>query len=204
MRQMTAAMQAAVQAGIVRPVIFLAGEFVSGTLYLWSGMGTFTWAGQNWLGVGALGSISPVQETENATATNIVATLSGIPSDVLSLVMSEVRNGKRVRIWLGLLDDNYNLLADPVEIFGGHIDAGEIDEGAETSSCSITVENAFVDFQRARAVPFTSQAQQAVFPGDLGFDFVPQLQDVEINWGVAGKPPTRLSVATGAGWTWNR
>lgn len=199
MRTMTAAMQAAVQAGVVRPVLFMMGEFVSGPLYLWSGLGTFNWNGQNWLGVGTLGSVSPVQETENATATNIVMTLSGIPSDVLALVISEVRNGKRVRIWLGLLDDNYSLLTDPVEMFGGHIDASEIDEDAETSSCSITVENAFVDFQRARPVPFTDQAQQAVFPGDLGFAFVPQLADIEISWGVPGKPPTRMTVITSAG-----
>lgn len=199
MRQMTAAMQAAVQLGVVRPILFMRGEFASGPLYLWSGVGTFYWQGQNWLGIGTLGSISPVQETENVTATSIEMTLSGVPSDILALTLLEVRNGKRVRLWLGLLDDNYNLIADPIEMFGGHIDAAAIEEGAETSAVTITVENAYIDFQRARTIPFTDQAQQAVFPGDLGFEYVPQLQDVEINWGVSGKPPTRLTRSTAAG-----
>lgn len=177
----------------LKPVVFLQAQFVTGTVYLWSGLGTLSWNGQTWTGVGKLGSVSAVQETADNSATNLVISLSGIPSDLVADVITEARTGFPVTLWLGAMDDNFSLIADPYQAFSGRMDVPTMDESGETSTISITVENILVDLNRKRMVWYTDQAQQAEFPGDKGFEYVPQLQDLSINWGVPGAPVTKVS-----------
>jgi hypothetical protein len=176
-------MLAEIAKSAIRPIVFLYAEFNTGNIYLWSGIGNIAWNGQTWMGIGTLGSISPIQETTEITATNLTIALSGIPSDLLGEAMTEIRQGKQVRIWLGMMDDTFNVIADPYESFSGRMDVAVVDENVETSTISITVENVLVDLQRAHAVPYTDQGQQSMFPDDKGFQFVPQLQEKNILWG---------------------
>lgn len=186
MRNLTSGMFAEIAAARLRPAVFCYAEFNTGPIYLWSGYGPVSWNGNTWSGVGTLGGISAMQETTDVSATNIVLSLSGIPSDLLGDAMTEVRQGKQVRIWLGALDEAMNIIIDPYESFSGRMDVAVVDEGADTSTISLTVESSLVDMQRLRLVPFTDQAQQAEFPGDKGFEYVPQLQDKSIVWGRPG------------------
>ena len=62
----------------------------------------------------------------------------------------------------------------------------KIDEGAETASITLNVENRLIVFDRPKERRFTHEDQQNRFAGDLGFEFVPDLQDKEIIWGKKG------------------
>lgn len=186
MRDLTTLMAAEVDKAALKPVIFVYAEFQSGPIYVWSGVGSISWNGQTWMGVGKFGSVGPMQETEDVAATNLTLTLSGIPSDLLGYALTEVRQGKLARVWLGAVDDNFNVIVDPYESFSGRIDVAAIDEGAESSVISITVESVLVDMQRDRSVFYTDQAQQAEFPLDKGFEYVPQLQEKSVRWGSPG------------------
>jgi hypothetical protein len=199
MRGLTSGMLTEIAKAKLQPVVFCYAEFNTGPVYLWSGIGTLAWNGQTWSGVGTLGSISALQESSDIAATNIVISLSGIPSDLLGDAMTEVRQGKQVRIWLGSLDDTNNLIIDPYEAFSGRMDVCTVDEADETSTIAITVESALVDMQRERLVPFTDQAQQAEFSGDKGFEFVPQLQEKSITWGRPGAPVGNTGGGSGGG-----
>jgi hypothetical protein len=185
MRDLTPGMAAEVVKNFLRPVLFCYIEFLSGPVYLWSGVGSISWNGQTWMGVGKFGAIGPMQETEDVAATNLALSLSGVPSDLLGYALTEVRQGKQCRVWLGAVDANLNIIVDPYESFSGRLDICAIDEGPDTSTVSITVENVLIDMQRARPVFYTDQAQQAEFPGDKGFEFVPQLQEKSLRWGAA-------------------
>ena len=39
-----------------------------------------------------------------------------------------------------------------------------------------------IDLQRPKSRRYTKEDQQIDFPTDLGFDFVPELQDIQIIW----------------------
>jgi hypothetical protein len=69
------------------------------------------------------------------------------------------------------------------EVFSGYMDQMNIQEGAETSTIEITLENKLIDLERPRVARYTSQSQQQRFAGDEGFNFVEGLQDKEIVWG---------------------
>lgn len=183
MRDVTSGYQSAIEAGVVRPAFFVSAEFNSGSIYVWSGMGSIDWDGHTWLGVGTLGKISQIQETGELRANSVAISLSAIPSLMLSTVMAEIRQGLPCKVYLVLFGDDGNIIDAPYEAFGGRIDTGQIQEGADTSTAILTVESELVDFQRLRDRHYSDQDQQQLFPGDLGFIFVPQIQNFPGAWG---------------------
>jgi hypothetical protein len=70
-----------------------------------------------------------------------------------------------------------------VEVFTARMDQMTLDEGPETCTIQLTVENILVDLERPRVARYTNNDQQSRFPGDRGFEFVESLQTKEIFWG---------------------
>ena len=174
------------------------------TLRLWTGQGTLVLEdGTSWVGTGNLLNISAIEETSELAVKGATLTLSGVPSEVLSLALSEPYQGRVCNIYFGTLSQgsllqessSYILLQDGSrinletgekgfnEIFSGYMDQMNIEESGETSTIQLLVENKLVDLERARVARFTSGYQKSIYAGDLGLDFVEDLQDKQIPWG---------------------
>ena len=173
-------------------------------LRLWTGQGTLVLEdGTNWIGTGNLLDISAIEETSELAVKGATLTLSGVPSEVLSLALSEPYQGRVCNIYFGTLSQgtllqessSYILLQDGSrieletgekgfnEIFSGYMDQMNIEESGETSTIQLLVENKLVDLERARVARYTSNYQKSIYAGDLGLDFVEDLQDKQISWG---------------------
>ena len=63
------------------------------------------------------------------------------------------------------------------------MDIMKIDEGAESANITLNLENRLIALDRAKNRRYTHEDQQERFSGDLGFEFVPDLQDKQIIWG---------------------
>jgi hypothetical protein len=63
------------------------------------------------------------------------------------------------------------------------MDVLKINEQAETSTIELAVENRLISFDRANERRYTHEDQQIDYAGDLGFEFIPDLQDKPIIWG---------------------
>jgi hypothetical protein len=174
------------------------------TLRLWTGQGTLVLEdGTSWVGTGNLLNISAIEETSELAVKGATLTLSGVPSEVLSLALSEPYQGRVCNIYFGTFSQgsilqessSYILLQDGSrinlettdkgfnEIFSGYMDQMNIEESGETSTIQLLVENKLVDLERARVARFTSGYQKSIYAGDLGLDFVEDLQDKQISWG---------------------
>jgi hypothetical protein len=171
---------------------------------LWTGQGTLVLDdGTSWVGTGNLLNISAIEETSELAVKGATLTLSGVPSEVLSLALSEPYQGRVCNIYFGtfsqgsLLQESssYILLQDGSrinletgdkgfnEIFSGYMDQMNIEESGETSTIQLLVENKLVDLERARVARFTSGYQKSIYAGDLGLDFLEDLQDKQTSWG---------------------
>ena len=172
------------------------------TLRLWTGVGTLNFQGQEWFGTGSLLQVDSIEETTEIAAKGASLTLSGIPQEVLSLALTQPYQGRKANIYFGnfsqgnLLQENsdFILLQDGSkiglefgtnfsQIFSGYMDQMNIEEGPDTCTVQLTLETKLVDLERPRVARFTSAYQKSVYPGDLGLDFVEDLQDKEIVWG---------------------
>ncbi|MHA1571606.1 MAG: hypothetical protein ACTSWM_07270 [Alphaproteobacteria bacterium] len=135
-------------------------------------------------GVGDLGSITGLGETSDLRASRAEVTLSGISDAVISLAFENAQ-GRRGRVWLALLDDNYALIDAPVLFYEGLMDNSQIKVG-EDNSVTIPINNRLIEWERPSALLYTDQDQQALYPGDRFFEFVQQTSEKELLWGFGG------------------
>ena len=182
-RNMTQGFLGAMQGAVLRPALFVQAAFVSGPIYVWSGIVQITWNGQVWTGIGTLGSISTIEEGSTVAAKGITLTLSSIDASLLNDVMTEFQVGLPVSVTLGVFDANNALIADPVCCFSGRMDQPTIDVTGTLATIAINCENRLVEMNVAVDRRYTDEDQQMDYPGDLGFQFVNGIQEAQIYWG---------------------
>ena len=173
-------------------------------LRFWTGQGLLTLPdGTEWYGAGSLLGISSIEETSEMSVRGATVTLSGIPSEVLSLALSEPYQGRVCNIYFGTFsagnllqqDGTFILLQDGSRIelqtgeagfnniFSGYMDQMNIEDGPETCTVEVTVENKLIDLERQRVARFTSGYQTSVYPNDEGLEFLEDMQDRPLTWG---------------------
>lgn len=183
-RALTGGMITEVTASILEPVLLLKMSFPSADINVWSGLGNKTFDGDVYQGIGDLGGVSALEETQLLQSSGMTFILSGIPSAFISVALAEDYQERLAKLWFGALDSSKELVSDPYLIFSGRMDVMTIDEGAETSTISLTVENRLVDLERPKLRRYTPEDQKQRFPEDLGLDFVPDMSSgKKVIWG---------------------
>jgi len=190
----------------IKPFFAVRLFFDTQTLNFWTGLGDLTVASVTYTGTGRLLQISELSETAEISAQGATLTLSAIPSELISLALTEPYQGRLCQIFFGAIDANRQYLVaedgtyilaedtsridlssgDPneiVEVFSGYMDQMNIEEGAETSTIGLSVESKLIDLERPRVFRYTDANQKARFPNDKGFEFVEDLQDKRFTWG---------------------
>ncbi|WP_245584050.1 hypothetical protein [Rubritepida flocculans] len=171
---------AAATAPVAAPVILCDLDFASGPFRVWTGLGQLSWAGHLFEGIGDLGVMSDVEETVELRAVRLTLSLSPVPQAVIDIALSERSYRLRsARLWLALLDEAGGFVADPFPLWAGIMDTMEVVDGAEPR-VTLSCESRLVDLERAEVRRYTDADQQAEYPGDRFFEYVPALQDAEI------------------------
>ena len=187
-RGLTAAMVAAMAAGLQRPIFFVELETAGGVHRFHNRMGERTWNSQTWQGVGSLLGFSAASESNGITAHGFVLSLSGALKNSttqldLGEALTDIRANKPVTVWLGELDAAGAVIAAPAVIFGGIVSMSQIVSGGLRVGVQIHCESRLVVLQQANGSLLTPQEQERLFPGDKGLEFVPKLPGQTIIWG---------------------
>jgi hypothetical protein len=182
-RPLTPAQEAAVAAPVLHLAVLVELEFDAAPLRLWGGLGDFRWGNRVFTGAGDLLGVSSVPETMAVGAGGVTLSLSGVPAELIDHALAVDYQGRPARVWLALLDAAGALLGDPVQVLAARMDVLSWQEGAADATLSLAVENMLIDGERAVVRRYTDADQQAEYPGDKGFEYVPSLQTAEIRWG---------------------
>lgn len=183
MREFSTAFANALAEQNLQPVILFEGQFATGMVRIWSGLGDLAWDGKLWAGAGALLGMGAIDETREVVAGGTTLSLSGVPLELVQVAIDEARQGMPGRIWIGLMSETGALIADPVQAFSGRLDVPEISEDANACTITISYESRLIDLTVPRTWRYTHESQQVLYPGDLGFEYVTAIQDREITWG---------------------
>ena len=185
-RSLTSAMQSAVTADLVRPIILVQCAFDSGNLNLWNGVGNLTVSSVDYVGAGTLLNIGQIAETSELQANGITVTLSGITDPLLAKARDEDYQGRELTVLLGAMDSSNGVISTPVNVFSGFMDTMVINDSSETATIQIAVENRLIEFERTRVRRYTAEDQLIDFPSDKGLEFVADMAEKEIVWGRSG------------------
>lgn len=166
-----------------RPMLLMQGQFDSGNVNFFSGTGEFEFNGETYLGGGKLLTVSPIEETQELKATNTSFELSGVDPSLLSVALGERIYKRPAFMWFGLLAPDNSLKT--VQIYSGYMDTMPIRDDIPNGEATITLntESDLLILRKAVDRNYTPEDQKIYFAGDLFFDFVPLIQDIEINWG---------------------
>jgi len=188
-RTLTTAFNNAITSQVIRPLLACELEFSTGTLRFWNGYGDLTMtaggSSNTFTGLGDLMSVSSISESDQVEAIGAQIKLTGIKSSLISAALSANYTNRNASIFLGLFDTNKAVIADIYTLFKGKMDIMKIDEIPESSIITLNLENRLIVLDRALQRRYTHEDQQLRFAGDLGLEFVPDLQDKEIVWGKA-------------------
>jgi len=182
-RSLSASMVTEVTTAQLAPVLLASLSF-STPVYLWSGYGNLVYNSTTYLGLGTLGTISPLEETTDLAARGLTLRLSGVPTANVALALTENYQGRECSIMFGALSPTAGtLIASPVTVFAGRMDVMQITDDGNTAEITMTAESKLMDFKRPREIRYTDEEQQQLFPGDVGLEFVNDIQEKAIYWG---------------------
>ena len=181
---LTTALRDAYAADSVKPYTLVEMETNSGYIRVWDGLGDLVHETNTYTGIGTLLGISTISESSIVEAVGATITLSGIPSASLSAALSSFRANLPAKVWIGAFNLSTGAqIADPYLVFQGFTDEVSLDEGGDTSTIQINLENRLVVLEIPLDRRFTDEDQKIDYPSDVGFEYVPSLQDAEISWG---------------------
>ena len=168
----------------IRLVSFVALELDSGTVYLHDSIGTFSFGGNDYLGVGDFGGISTIEENQQMSAYEITLVLSGLDADLLDEALNQNYQGRPVTIYLGAIDlDTGALLATPNEIWSGVTDIARIALGAgNENAIEITCESDFAKLEKINGRTFSDADLQAEYAGDTFLQYLAAMEDAKVVW----------------------
>jgi len=177
----------AVKGAACAPVYFCKMEWSVTTLRLWNGVGDIVWGSQTWNGVGTFGGFDAIVESDSLFARAVTFMLSGIPSDIVSLIYTEKYRGRPAKLYLGALNmATYALVADPKQIFDGYMESlADVDDGRAATIC-MRCESSLFRATHLSEGRFTEQGQKSRHSDDFSGRHVPKSNDAPIDWGSKG------------------
>lgn len=182
-RELPAGMADAVQAGLVRPIMFIFGDFEGDPVRICTGQGAVTWQGETWHGMGEMLSLSSMTESTDSNSQTIAVKLT-FPAELLDPVAAGAFVDRASQFWLALVDDD-GAISDGWLLFSGRMDSDSVEDDGAMASVTIKVVSEIDDQLKPRVFRYTHEDQQTLYPGDgdLGFAYVAALQDINIQWG---------------------
>lgn len=180
MRTIPAGILAALGQDVVEPWYAVNLDFDGGPLRLWTGYGSRTIEGQTYLGVGAIMSISGLEEVADLSARQVTVDFNGIDGAIVALALLEPYQRRKARILFGVAGET-----DAIEIWAGQINQISTIHDGQTAQVSVSLESRLVELERAKTRLYTDESHQAHAPGDSFFGYVSGLVDREIIWGRA-------------------
>lgn len=172
---------------LAQPVVALAQlvrmDLAGGTLYLNTSGWNLVWDGHTWAGVAGVGRIQPVED-QAAELKGLSFELSGVPSSMVSLVLSEPVQGRPVDIWTAIFDSNTTIVDAQLE-WSGRLDTLAIAETNGSAVVTVSAEHLGIDLLRPCNARFADQDQQRAHPGDTFFEYLIDQADQTLVWPAA-------------------
>lgn len=189
-RGLTTGFKTAADAGTVYPMLLGAFDFESAPVNVHTGMGDFVYNGITYSGVGDMGGMSAIDESEETRANGVNFTLNGIPSANVASILSDSYRNRTCTVHLALFSSltATSPITAPAVLFVGRMDQATMDDDGETATINLSAESRLVDLQRSRERRYTDEDQRAnpSYTADLGLQYVAGLQDKELLWGAHG------------------
>jgi hypothetical protein len=167
------------------PLVLLIEMDLSSPLFLNTSNADLVISGSTYYGTKGMGKVAPMQDS-TGDVKGMSFELSGAPSAMAALALTEKVQGKAVRIKLCVLDPTTFAVVDVRLRWAGLLDVMTISESQSesggTATIAVTAEHAGIDLTRPVSSLYSDDEQQRLHSGDLFFQFQNDQVDQRIVW----------------------
>lgn len=170
----------------------LLGEFrfVSGTMYLWNGVGARTIGGHTYEGLGTLASVDGLTQTRSNESEKVTVKMACVTPEIAALAASESAEvrGRMAFLSLHLFDADWQPVNSPIPAYGGIMQRLQIvrepasSEGGGARMAELEIENFFAARSRPSNGLYTDRHQKAKHSGDNFCRWVPKQKNQVQTW----------------------
>lgn len=164
-------------------VVLMAHLAFDTPIFVHTGIGTITFDGNDYLGVGGFGGAEAVEESELLAPSPIRLVLSGVDSTYITEAMTAGNHGDAIKLYVGYVNKDMSLVADPWALAGGFFDYATVEVGEAENRIVVTMQHELAILNEADGGRFTDEDQQRRFAGDTGFSFVSDAIETNLIWG---------------------
>lgn len=186
-RELPAELAVAIEQPVVRPFLAYRLE-VPDPVTVWTGTGTIRFddsdgVERDWLGATPLlYSIDSVGEATDGSATGLKATLFQIPPEFADDIADQATKGVLGEAYVGALNETFQTVEAVKLLFKGRLDDYRVTDGGDSLNVETTLESRSIDQRRPSIKKFTNEYQQRRYPGDLLFEYLPQMTEISVIW----------------------
>lgn len=188
-RNISALNEAALNARVVRPILFLRLDFFSGVQRFHTEIGPRDavhpiFGLETYLGLGDFGGISSnVTEDISQSPSAVKFSLTGVKSSLIQIALDDAYHRRDAEAMFGFDDENGELIDDPVIVWSGYMDKADIVLGKQTGEITLTCESRLTIGQQSSDLRFSDEDLQAAVPGDLAGEYIFRMGDLILQWG---------------------
>lgn len=166
-----------------RPMALLAEiDHPDGAVYVWSRVGTLTYDGHEWTGLGVLGRVRPVGTSRKTAIQQVTFELRGVPATATQFLSSNVR-GRSGNLWMAGILPGRKVVADPVLISSVLFDYQTLaveDDG--TATIALIGYTGLWVLDRAQDKAWTPEEIRLTYPDETGLDLIAGLTSKDVQW----------------------
>jgi len=166
-------------------VALLVEMLLSVPVRLCSANVTLSYAGNQYLGTGVLGSVNEIDDSPGEYK-GMSFTLSGVDLGVIAIALAEDVRNKTVTVRMAVIDASSYAILDAPIIWTGTIDQMPVQMGDGTASVTVSAEHRGITFARAKPTFYNSEDQLAREPGDTSMRFIQSQSTNNVVWPAAG------------------
>lgn len=177
MTTLDSSQQSELEKPVTRIVYFVQLDFRDSTQYICSANITINWNGQDWLGLGTIGAISAIEESEGTESKSLTFTLSVAQRSVLALAVGDVEQyrGRDAKIYFCPLDESFRLVGTPQLCWRGIMDTMSVGVDGEEGQISLKCETSAYGLKRQPGLRLNAAQQKSRYPTDTGLDYLTDL-----------------------------
>ena len=175
---LTANQQTELEKPVTRIVYFAEFNFASGMVRVSTLNQNLDWGGFTWIGLGAIGNITPISEAQGTAAQSLTFTLNLANSSWLaeSVLGAQDYRGRSAKLYFCPLNEQFQLVDTPQVCWRGTMDVmtSEITgkRGESAGRIALKCETSAYGLRRRATLRLNAAQQKQRHHADTGFDFL--------------------------------
>jgi hypothetical protein len=173
----TTAQNAELAKPVTRTVYFVEFQFAASTSRLSTANFPLTWGGFEWSGVGAIGSIGAIEESDGLESHPLNFSINAAQPAWVALALGSVEayRGRPAKMYMCPLDEAFQLVDTPEQCWSGQMDMVTTGINGDEGSITLKCETSAYGLKRRPSLRLNAAQQKKEHPTDTGLDYLNDL-----------------------------